>query len=89
MFFGGREETMKRAAVLSPNHIVAACTRWRMRGEEMRILAEEALDPSVRTMKLRMAADYDRLAQHADDRISEEVERERRWRAAAPAEDSL
>jgi hypothetical protein len=89
MFFGGREEAMKRAAVLSPNHIVADGTRWRMRGEEMRTLAEEALDPSIRTMMLRMAAGYDRLAQHADDQIAEEIEDERQWRTAAPAEESL
>jgi hypothetical protein len=34
----------------------------------MRTLAEEAFDPTARVMMLRIAADYDRLAKHADDK---------------------
>jgi hypothetical protein len=39
-----------------------------MRAEKMRTLAsEEANDSTVRAMMLRIAADYDRLADSADD----------------------
>jgi hypothetical protein len=36
----------------------------------MRTLAEEANDSTVRAMMLRIAADYDRLAESADDRAA-------------------
>ena len=38
-----------------------------MRAEKMRTLAEEADDPTVRSMMLRIAADYDRLAESSND----------------------
>ena len=41
-----------------------------MRAEKMRTLAEEANDSTVRAMMLRIAADYDRLAESADDRAA-------------------
>ena len=40
---------------------------WQMPGEEMRALAEDANDPTVRAMMLRMAADYERLAKWAEE----------------------
>ena len=38
-----------------------------MRAEKMRTLAEEAIDSTVRAMMLRIAADYDRLAESSND----------------------
>jgi hypothetical protein len=38
-----------------------------MRAEKMRTVAEEADDPTVRAMMLRIAADYDRLAESSSD----------------------
>jgi hypothetical protein len=39
---------------------------WRNRAEEMRALANDTLDLEAKTILLRMAADYDRLAELAD-----------------------
>ena len=44
-----------------------------MRAEKMRTLAEEAIDSTVRTMMLQIAADYDRLAESADDRAAHDT----------------
>ena len=55
---------------LDPNHVIDRPTQWRMRAEEMRTLIEETYDPRVREMMLRIAADYDRLAKHAEKRVS-------------------
>ena len=44
--------------------------RWRSRSEVMRILADEAQDPTMRAMMLRLAADYETLAKRADERRS-------------------
>jgi hypothetical protein len=41
-----------------------------MRAEEMRTIVEETAEPAVRAMMLRIAADYDRLAKHAEERTS-------------------
>jgi hypothetical protein len=43
-----------------------------MRAEEMRTLAEDAHDSTVRAMMLRIAADYERLAENADDRAAQD-----------------
>ena len=41
-------------------------THWRMRAEEIRKITEETHDPEVGAMMLRIAASYDRLAEHAE-----------------------
>jgi hypothetical protein len=50
-----------------PDYLFKAPTHWRMRAEKMRTLAEEADDPTVRALMLRIAADYERLAESAND----------------------
>ena len=57
-----------------PSYPFENATHWRMRAEKMRTLAEEANDPTVRAMMLRIAADYDRLAKSADDRAAHEFD---------------
>jgi hypothetical protein len=50
-----------KGAANSPEH-------WRTRAEEMRALAGEARDPAVKAMMLRIAVDYDGLAEMAEKR---------------------
>jgi len=41
---------------------------WRMRAEEMRVLAEAMLTRDTKATMLRIAADYERLAEWAEQR---------------------
>jgi hypothetical protein len=43
-----------------------------MRAEAMRTLAEDAQDTKVRSMMLRIAAHYNRLAENPDDRAAQD-----------------
>jgi hypothetical protein len=65
-----REEGMRTIGPRNPVHVFDSAARWAHRGEEMRTLADEAPDPAVRAMLLRLAADYDFLARHAEQRSS-------------------
>jgi hypothetical protein len=61
---GGR---MNRERFLKPGDALKAATHWRMRGEEVRAIADGAKDPTVRAILSRIADDYDRLALHAHE----------------------
>jgi hypothetical protein len=58
---------MKRRSVANFGYLGRIPTHWRRRAEEMRALAEDAEDATVRSMMLRIAADYDRRALNAND----------------------
>jgi hypothetical protein len=62
-------KAMQREGVSDPSDIFKSATHWRMRGEEMRMLADAAPDPMVQTIMRRIAGDYDSLARRADERI--------------------
>ena len=61
---------MRPKRILHPSYPFENAKHWRIRAEKMRTLAEEAIDSTVWAMMLRIAADYDRLAESADDRAA-------------------
>jgi hypothetical protein len=61
---------MRRKSIPHSDYLFRTATHWRLRAEKMRALAEETHDPTVRAMMLRFAANYDRIAESADDRAA-------------------
>jgi hypothetical protein len=61
------EGHLRRKSISHPSYPFENAKHWRMRAEKMRTLAEEANDSTVRAMMLGIAADYDRLAESAND----------------------
>jgi hypothetical protein len=49
----------------NPLDAMRNAARWRTRAEVMRKVADETIDPAVRAMMLRIAADYDQLARRS------------------------
>jgi hypothetical protein len=45
---------------------------WRERAKEARNVAEQLTDPTVRAMMSRIAEDYERLAEHAQRRATQQ-----------------
>jgi hypothetical protein len=52
-----------------PSHILNDPKHWHQRAEEARCLAEQMNDSQSRQMMIRIAADYDQLAKHAQQRV--------------------
>jgi hypothetical protein len=67
-FLGEMEHAiLRRKRIPHFDYLFRTATHWRMRAEKMRALAEEANDPTVQAMIIRIASDYYRLAESADD----------------------
>jgi hypothetical protein len=46
---------------------------WRDRATEMRLLSDEIKDPHAQRMMLKLANDYDKLADRAEDRAARDT----------------
>jgi hypothetical protein len=52
--------------------LLADPQHWRNRAEEARTVGEQSSDPQAKRTMLRIAADYERLAEHAERRATKE-----------------
>jgi hypothetical protein len=73
------EGRLRRKRIPHPSYPFENAKHWRLRAEAMRTLAEEA-HSTVQAMMLRIAADYDRLAESADDRAAHDSIMFQRWK---------
>ena len=65
----GRETTGPFEAFIYMRHdLMTDPKHWRDRAEEARLLAQDMKDPESREAMLRIAKDYDRLAERAEKR---------------------
>lgn len=48
-----------------PSHIIDGIQHWRDRAEQSRVLAEQMNDAIARDMMLRVASNYERMAEQA------------------------
>ena len=58
---------LRRKRIPHPSYPFENAKHWRLRAAAMRTLAAGAIDSTVSVMMLRIAADYDRLAESAED----------------------
>ena len=52
-----------------PAHFINDPAHWRQRAEEARAIADQMNDPESKRMMLKVAEDYDRLAERAEQRL--------------------
>jgi hypothetical protein len=69
-YAGQKEKTLTRK-IPPPGLLFRTARHWNLRAEEMRSLAEEANDATVRRMMFRIAADYDGSARRPSTAASE------------------
>jgi hypothetical protein len=58
---------MSRISYLDPESTINSAAHWRMRGEEIRTVAEDARDATAKAIMRRIAVDYERLAKWAEE----------------------
>ena len=76
---------MWRADTFRPSDVFKTAAYWRARAEEVRTIADGGKDPSAKAIMLRIAADYDRLAEHACESAALDLRLEGiGWPAPAP-----